>query len=234
MPQFLTESCVAVMHQDTPGKYTSIREHPWFAPLNWIALEKGVISPSIFPRACMSMYKPVSDELSWTKPRRWAITVPRTSTIYTCARTVPRGGFGILIALGTNSYQSIRKDNQPSYTKVNTRNHQLSGLSKGSIITSTYRTCRLHWSFSLNIYIILASVFACKPNVISSQFMQPLVYRWDVRNRCFRSGFQIHFKMFADSLEMLNYEIEHYVRCTPQTHGAIERHDTILKETLRS
>jgi len=50
--------------KDTPGKYASIREHPWFAPLNWIALEKGVVSPSIFPRASTSMYKPVSDDLS--------------------------------------------------------------------------------------------------------------------------------------------------------------------------
>jgi len=47
--------------QDLPGRYTSIRQHDWFAPLNWRALERGTNTPSIFPRANRSMYKPVSD-----------------------------------------------------------------------------------------------------------------------------------------------------------------------------
>eukprot|EP00241_Pyramimonas_parkeae_P003767 CAMPEP_0114248102 /NCGR_PEP_ID=MMETSP0058-20121206/13385_1 /TAXON_ID=36894 /ORGANISM="Pyramimonas parkeae, CCMP726" /LENGTH=667 /DNA_ID=CAMNT_0001361469 /DNA_START=24 /DNA_END=2027 /DNA_ORIENTATION=- len=46
--------------QDIPGKYVSIRKHPWLASLNWKALEKGMNTPSIFPRANRATYKPVS------------------------------------------------------------------------------------------------------------------------------------------------------------------------------
>mmetsp|Transcript_5405 Transcript_5405/g.10188 ORF Transcript_5405/g.10188 Transcript_5405/m.10188 type:complete len:678 (+) Transcript_5405:94-2127(+) len=47
--------------QDTPGRYSSIRHHAWLAPLNWRALERGMDTPSIFPRANRAMYKPLTD-----------------------------------------------------------------------------------------------------------------------------------------------------------------------------
>jgi len=50
--------------KDTSGKYTSIRGHVWFAPLNWDAVEKGSHTPSIFPQASRAMYKSVSNKHS--------------------------------------------------------------------------------------------------------------------------------------------------------------------------